>query len=238
MPRGHQLIWSDLSFDVVHDALRVSDRPLDLTLAVECSEIVRRRAGLSAVRVSMTAFADTTTIGHARTRFSVHNPGIYQRLRAAGHHDPTAARAGALRLLTPGVLPDRVGRHRADDVVLAPTDRSHVWQLRADLDHPILFDHPVDHAPGMLLLEAARQAAICAQPVGSTAVTGMATRFHRYVELDRPAWVKLTSGAPSRCTVRIDQDEQACFEAEVVTRTTPLTIGTPSRPDLVQVGCP
>ncbi|MFF8732844.1 AfsA-related hotdog domain-containing protein [Streptomyces sp. NPDC015171] len=43
--------------------------------------------------------------------------------------------------------------------MLAATERAGRWQLRIEQDHPVLFGHPVDHAPGMLLLEALRQAA-------------------------------------------------------------------------------
>ncbi|SFL96136.1 ScbA/BarX family gamma-butyrolactone biosynthesis protein [Streptomyces pini] len=217
VPFGHQFVWSDLSFGVAYDALWASDRTMDLTLTVECSEVTRRRAGFSSARVSVCASTNTTTVGHARTRFSVHSPDVYRRLRA-GRHDTAAARASALRP-TPGVLPASVGRHLPQDVVLAPTVHSDVWRLRVDLSHPILFDHPVDHAPGMLLLEATRQAVLSVHPTGDAVVTSMAARFHRYVELDRPAWVRLASGTHGSFSVSIDQDEQTCFEAEATTKT-------------------
>ncbi|MBF9072795.1 ScbA/BarX family gamma-butyrolactone biosynthesis protein [Streptacidiphilus fuscans] len=217
VPLGHQLIWGDLSFSVSTEAMQLADQPQDVTLSLTFGDVVRRRDSLTVGCVSMTAVAHGTTIGHARTRFSAHSPGVYQRLRA-GRADLATARANALHP-GPGLLPASVGRHLAQDVVLSPTQsptqHARTWRLRADLDHPILFDHPVDHAPGMLLLEAARQATVCGHPAGNAAVTDMTTRFHRYVELDRPAWVRLAPGDNNVFHVRVDQDERTCFEAEV-----------------------
>lgn len=90
----------------------------------------------------------------------------------------------------PPVDPHRVDRTSPDDVVLSPVagGRPGRWMLRVDPAHPVLFDHAVDHAPGMLLLEAARQAAH-AVGGGSSTVFGMRTHFARYVELDAPAVV-------------------------------------------------
>ncbi|MFI6341435.1 ScbA/BarX family gamma-butyrolactone biosynthesis protein [Streptomyces sp. NPDC050535] len=39
-----------------------------------------------------------------------------------------------------------------------PHTTTRSWLLRLNTSHPTLFDHPQDHVPGMLLLEAARQA--------------------------------------------------------------------------------
>ncbi|MCZ0971672.1 AfsA-related hotdog domain-containing protein [Streptomyces albulus] len=54
--------------------------------------------------------------------------------------------------------------------------------------HPVLFDHPVDHVPGMLMVEAARQAARAVAPHWSLPVA-LDCSFARYAELDAPCWV-------------------------------------------------
>ncbi|MDB1090273.1 ScbA/BarX family gamma-butyrolactone biosynthesis protein [Streptomyces sp. ACA25] len=215
VPLDHQLVWKDLSFHVLPDALRVGPQPLEVRLVVTCVEAVRRRGMLAAACMRMTAWADGSALGHAHTRYSAHSPGVYRRLRA-GRHDTAAARANALPPAE-GVPPEKVARHLPGDVVLSPTRHLRTWQLRVDLDHPILFDHPVDHVPGMLLLEAARQAAITSHPAGCTIVTSMTTRFHRYLELDRPVWLTLTSDSSDLLNVRVEQDHVTCFEAAVGT---------------------
>lgn len=71
----------------------------------------------------------------------------------------------------------------------------------------MLFDDPVDHVPGMLLLEAARQAAHAAcAPSGPVLVSSMEVSFNRYVEFDTPCLIDArsepTTGPDS--TVRVD----------------------------------
>ncbi|MGW1463616.1 ScbA/BarX family gamma-butyrolactone biosynthesis protein [Streptomyces sp. NPDC002308] len=219
VPLGYQLIWNEFSFEVVHEELRVGAEPLDVTLVVERGALPPGRNTFRAMSVSATAVAGGTTIGSAVTSFSAHSPAIYRRLRG-GRHDAAEARARSL-VPAPGERPERVGRLAAGDVVLSPTGEPGTWQLRVDLDHPFLFDHPVDHIPGMLLLEAARQATIaaCSPGGGSAAVTGMTTRFHRYVELDRPARLQLSPDGPDLFSARVVQDEQICFEIETAVQT-------------------
>ncbi|MYU48012.1 hypothetical protein GTV15_14040, partial [Streptomyces sp. SID7803] len=68
------------------------------------------------------------------------------------------------------------------------------WLLTPpDLNHPILFDHKGDHVPGMVLLEAARQAAcaVMAPPLVHPPAAA-SNDFHQYAELDRPCWVEVT----------------------------------------------
>jgi hypothetical protein len=75
------------------------------------------------------------------------------------------------------------------DVVLSPVGEPDRWQLRVDTRHPVLFDHMVDHVPGMLLLEAARQAA--AATLGHACLPlAVASEFLRYVELDAPCAIE------------------------------------------------
>ncbi|WP_280409454.1 AfsA-related hotdog domain-containing protein [Nocardia brasiliensis] len=58
----------------------------------------------------------------------------------------------------------RLGREHPKNVLLAHGSRATAggmsFRLAFDPAHPFFFDHPMDHVPGMLLLEAARQAAL------------------------------------------------------------------------------
>jgi hypothetical protein len=99
-------------------------------------------------------------------------------------------------------------------VVLSPTAGPNVWQLRVDTRHPVLFDHQLDHVPGMLLLEAARQGATAALGARSILPLTMACDFRKYVELDLPCVIEAvpeSAGGPGTpAVVRIigrQQDE-------------------------------
>ena len=104
---------------------------------------------------------------------------------------------------------------------LAEAARTGRWQLRADQDHLVLFDHPVDHAPGMLLLEALRQAAHAVSPTTDSTVTGMSVSFQGWVELDAPAWVSVAPLRRNRLKAVIEQEDKTCLSGEVVIEADP-----------------
>ncbi|MGI5359649.1 AfsA-related hotdog domain-containing protein [Streptomyces sp. CA-252508] len=53
-----------------------------------------------------------------------------------------------------------------------------------------MFDHPVDHVPGMVLLEAARQATAAVLGDGDMLPIAITSQFTRYAELDEPCSVE------------------------------------------------
>ncbi|MFC9895184.1 ScbA/BarX family gamma-butyrolactone biosynthesis protein [Nocardia sp. NPDC127579] len=84
---------------------------------------------------------------------------------------------------------DVVGRENPRNVVIGPpchAGRIARAGLVADLAHPFLFDHQLDHVPGSLLIEAARQTALTLLP-DLPRLVSVASGFERFVELDRPA---------------------------------------------------
>ncbi|WP_330349516.1 AfsA-related hotdog domain-containing protein [Streptomyces sp. NBC_00582] len=69
-------------------------------------------------------------------------------------------------------------------------EHQHRWRLRNDVSHTLLFDHPVDHVPGLVLLEAAHQAAQAVASPTPLDVTHIAIGYERYVEFDEPCWIQ------------------------------------------------
>jgi len=141
---------------------------------------------LACMLMKVDVIRDGIRVGTAQTRVANTAPALYQRLRGP-YADLDASIARALPL-PPPAAPAQVARENFADVVLSPPDSPRRHQLRVGLGHPVLFDHPVDHAPGMLLLEAARQAGHTAvqQPA---AMLSMDVVFARYAELDTPCWI-------------------------------------------------
>ncbi|MFJ6700850.1 ScbA/BarX family gamma-butyrolactone biosynthesis protein [Streptomyces sp. NPDC091272] len=181
VPVGHHLIWQHLTFEVDPSAMYIDERPGAVTLHLTCSDVTVRSGRLAALTMRVTALRDGIPMGTAEARFSSHSPAIYRRLRAgSGEGAPTAAASGAL----PGISPDQAGRVSAGDVVLAETGVQDRWLLRSDTTHPLFFDHPVDHVPGMLLLEAARQAAHAQAWPLPLYPYRLASTFFQYVEFN------------------------------------------------------
>lgn len=132
-------------------------------------------------------FASCT--GHA----SVVSTAAYRRLRGATEAvAPPPAGTGR-----PGrPEPEQVGVPQARDVLLARTPSGSLELSLADACHPVFFDHPSDHVPGMVLLEAARQACHLDQPAGSAPaqLAAMALTTDHFCEWDRTTLLRLRHG--------------------------------------------
>jgi hypothetical protein len=218
VPFGHQLLWERFQWDLKPVALRYEGRAAEVELRVACTDVRYRKESAAAVVLTAEAWREGSRLGSARTHFTIQNRAIYARLRGA-YADIGLANARALPAPPPAPAVV-VGKERAEDVVLSPAGGDNRWQLRADTSHPILFDHPVDHVPGMLLLEAARQAAQATAASRATVVIGMETTFIRYAELDVPCWIDarpLPEGAagPRRVLVTARQNDEEIFTCVV-----------------------
>ncbi|WP_426565370.1 ScbA/BarX family gamma-butyrolactone biosynthesis protein [Angustibacter sp. McL0619] len=101
------------------------------------------------------------------------------------------------------VAAERVGRHFDQDVLVDQDPRpSGGCALRVDPTHPVHFDHPQDHVPGMLLIDAARQVALLMQP--QHRMSGLEVQFTRFVELGQTCHIVaslVTSPAGRAATV-------------------------------------
>ncbi|RMI41130.1 AfsA-related hotdog domain-containing protein [Streptomyces triticirhizae] len=118
------------------------------------------------------------------------SPQAYQKLRAKRR---TAGPDARLPRFTPAA-PTTVGRREPRNIFITEpvfTGRSEAsCVLVTDPSHPHMFDHPLDHVPGHLQMEAARQLAIASvsRLHGLSAETltigGITTDFNDYAELD------------------------------------------------------
>jgi hypothetical protein len=95
-----------------------------------------------------------------------------------------------------------VGRRCDRNVVIGPPQLDNGFALApvvVDTGHPTLFDHPLDHLPGMVLVEAFRQLATAATAVsanlGFGLVTSLRCRFTEFAELDAHAVCHCQLGA-------------------------------------------
>ncbi|MGW0395751.1 ScbA/BarX family gamma-butyrolactone biosynthesis protein [Streptomyces sp. NPDC003042] len=219
VPFGHQLGWSRLRYAVNPHAMRVERTPAECQLHAHCTDITYRRGLPARLSVHYEITRGPTLLAVASTVFHCHTPAVYQRLRGG--------RAGtrefwAMPEPTPPLPPGPGRRDRPEDVVLSPAPDADQWRLRVDTAHPVLFDHPVDHVPGMLLLEAARQAAHASAPDGGAWwPASMNVTFNRYVEFTSPCWIHAeqvpphSEGRDQALRVTAVQDEVPVFEATV-----------------------
>ncbi|MFF0560936.1 ScbA/BarX family gamma-butyrolactone biosynthesis protein [Streptomyces sp. NPDC004266] len=218
MPFGYQLSWRDLRYEIDPAGLHVKGAPAEVELRVSCSDIRYLRSVPASIRMHIELVRDGVPFAVVETEFGCHSPEVYRRLRA-GRGDAVGMFLGA-PLPTSPVPPGLVGRGRDQDVVLSPSGELGRWRLRVDTTHPVLFDHPVDHVPGMVLLESVRQAAHALNPSrGSLLPLFMDVRFNRYVEFDSPCRIEAEAlpgeSAPGRHRLRVNalQGEASAFSA-------------------------
>ncbi|UZK56518.1 ScbA protein [Streptomyces drozdowiczii] len=200
VPLGDAFVMWELRYTTAAGHLVLGGGPWDVMVEVNCSDIRRRGSGLGSMRVGFVLRRDGAVLAVCGSRISCTSAAAYRRLRG---HRPTAAAPPP-----PALAPRTVGRTAERDVVLAPPAAPGRWQLRLDTGHPTLFGRPNDHVPGILLLEAARQAANATVP-GFLPVT-LRSDFLRYVELDRPCWIEAAT-APAGVLVRAVQDGETVF---------------------------
>ncbi|MFB9465887.1 ScbA/BarX family gamma-butyrolactone biosynthesis protein [Streptomyces cinereospinus] len=209
VPLGHHFVLQEFDVDTAPEYLEVGPAPAEPVVDVHFAE-VRHRAGRPAgARYTADVTLGGVRVATARVAFTCVTESVYGRLR--GGRTPATVSVPP----PPSGLPPRaVGRALDADVVLAPTGRNDHWRLRIDTAHPVFFDHPLDHAPGMLLLESARQAARVTAP-GAGTPAAFRSVFHRYAELDQPVWIQASDENGTGVRVVATQGKSAVFECLV-----------------------
>ncbi len=204
IPLGHPFVLGEISVELDETLPALTDAVLEThcrraaghprRACLELDATVRA-AGREAARAA----------GRARVRWEAMEPRRYALLRrrgatASGPADPGADGAVALSPALLGLRQDR------DVLLAADAGRSGRWWLRLDPGHPVLFDHPSDHIPGMALVEAFRQAAgLTAVARGAVApdrvrdVSALTVEFTSFGEPDLPVAITVepagTAGA-------------------------------------------
>jgi hypothetical protein len=190
VPLSHQIIMWDMRWDVDPNQLAIGPAPTDLRINAHYIDQAQSDGIPSRGRfvIKSDIWRDDRLVATSTTHFSCVSAAAYRRLRGEAPRTPyIPPSAGQSTRMHPA----RVGRSHRNDVVLAPTDKAGRWLLAPDLCHPIMFDHQADHVPGMVLLEAARQASCAMLPDGATLLpTQMVSEFHRYVEFSSPCWIE------------------------------------------------
>ncbi|OIJ94465.1 gamma-butyrolactone biosynthesis enzyme [Streptomyces sp. MUSC 14] len=215
---GHQFLMRSISFAATRELFAATPAPTEVELHTVCRDIVRRGKNLAGMHYEVTAKVNGVALATAGAAFNCTGPTVYKRLRGE--------RPMQTRLLPgPAIDPRRVGRTDPQHVVLSEdtVGRGNIWELRVDTSHPIFFDHPVDHVPGMVLLEAARQAAHAATGLADALVLDLDSYFERYAELDARCDIEaipagVDAGGDALVDVRGIQFDRTVFTARLALR--------------------
>lgn len=189
VPLGHQFLLSELYLTTFAENMVIGRGPSELSLTATCTDMVRRGKRLAEFSMDITIERDGRSCAVGGGRFACISDGTYRRLRGTATTARLHSRAQPRHTLAAAA----VGKATPADVVLAATDLADCWLLDPDPRHAILFEHAGDHYPGMVLLEAAWQAATAlGGPQGFTP-SSVHAEFQRYAEFASPVWIKATS---------------------------------------------
>ncbi|WP_406444935.1 ScbA protein [Streptomyces sp. NBC_01613] len=184
VPVGDQFVMKELGHRVETPDFTVAGASGAIEVVVECSDVQLRAGRLIGMRVDLRFQRLGRLLATSMGILGCVSARVYRRLRS----ERMAAIGRPLPLL-PAVALYETGRDDRRDVVLAQAKHRPGWRLRLDTGNLTLFARPNDHVPGMVLLEAARQAATALTPGHVFHPASMRILFHKYCELAEPCWI-------------------------------------------------
>lgn len=180
MSTTDRFLMRRMIYDADLDGLRAGVAPAEIVIAVRAQRT--RTRSTSAVRLDVEFFRDEDLIGQGAGWVVCIEPRLYHRIRSSQCPQATSGEP------RPAPLPPAdVGLLEPEDVVLGHCFAPWKWPLRILTEHPVLFDHPLDHAPGMLSLEGMRQAGRAALGWPNAHLTACEATFLRLIELNQPS---------------------------------------------------
>ncbi|MET9426927.1 MULTISPECIES: ScbA/BarX family gamma-butyrolactone biosynthesis protein [unclassified Streptomyces] len=235
---GMPFVLSEISVDLFEALPPVGAEPLAVGLDVVCRAPAE---GARRLRLELEAevLVRHRSVGRVRVAWEPMEPRRYALLRRRGgqapdeapprhqppHVTPSHVPSSHFPLPYVPLPPARVGQLAERDVLIAAADphRAGRWWLRLDQDHPVLFDHESDHVPGMMLVEAFRQAgrvAAADSRPGASGVTRLAVTFSAFGELAVPVAItaepaERTDPAGTVFTLRARQGDRELAHATV-----------------------
>ncbi|MFF7969752.1 ScbA/BarX family gamma-butyrolactone biosynthesis protein [Streptomyces sp. NPDC007905] len=226
VPLGHKFLLRTVEFEVPDPAaLACGDHPTEAVITARVEHRFRTRAGLTGLRLHLTVVIGAHEALLARIDYSWMPPEDWKRMRK-GRRGALGLPDVPLALPGPRVGPALVGRRDPGNTVISPPytagDGTRRARLVAETTHPTLYDHWVDHVPGMLELEAFRQIALAAAVAAGTVRTRaavpvhLAARFSCFAEMDLPLECRtapILPGADIECTLH--QNRAVAAEARI-----------------------
>ncbi|MEU3840465.1 AfsA-related hotdog domain-containing protein [Streptomyces sp. NPDC028635] len=182
-----------------------SGDPAELTMDVTTDRPAGASAPARSAAYDMRFFLGGEEVGEVRMAVGYVSSAAYSVIRSKRRGSPPVSSDDVAAVPATVDAPD-VGRGSAVNALLTEPVRDGdgiVAGVRIPTDNPSMFDHAQDHLPGMVLTEAARQAAllcgarVLGQPAEATTMTGFDLAFTRFAELDALTTVSVSPGHES-----------------------------------------
>ncbi|GAA2244664.1 ScbA/BarX family gamma-butyrolactone biosynthesis protein [Streptomyces amakusaensis] len=162
------------------------------------------RTGARSRKTDFRIQVDHEMAAEASLAFSWASPPAYRRLRGTRLNVDWAGIA-----VDPAVPAEVAGCAGTSRIALSAGDRPGRWLLRTDTADPVLYDHPVDHVPGLALIEASYQAAHASTGSEAASLRRMTSVFRRYVEFGVPCRLEAAPEAAGIRVTGVQEGEEA-----------------------------
>ena len=193
---GNMFVFRGLGFGV-HDvgATRIDGGAKDALMLVEISDKKEYKGALGGYVVTARIFLDGIEAASGWAGVNFMAPDAYRGFRDKVRSGRDLESGANDATVLPGD-PRLCGKHDPRNAVLSELRPDGDWDREAsvlvDLGHRCLFDHALDHIPGMLLLEAAKQMAVATvadttgEPPELLAPLSVDGTFKTFAELELP----------------------------------------------------
>ncbi|MFF5013955.1 ScbA/BarX family gamma-butyrolactone biosynthesis protein [Streptomyces sp. NPDC001165] len=217
VPLGHHFVFKSLDLHIDdHAALRVGGTPLGAVLDVCVTPAGSPGSGRFDARIDITIEVDGQPCAHSTVAVVVVDARRYEVLRNRGRDLTSGITATTTAAAAPSRAPVIAGRQDANVLLrTAADDDSSTWLLHVDLQHPGYFEHPSDHVPGMMLLEAFRQAGHLTA-ASNCVLTALEARFRSFGELFQPIVIRSATGSDGLLRLTAVQGECTLAEADAL----------------------
>jgi hypothetical protein len=194
VPYSAKFIFDDAEFELISNKLSYNGEQSHVIVDVHISERKFRKSEINGLIFDMCVYIDGRIVANKKMNITWMDEKKWNKLRsfAISKKDEFAA------IIEPAKAND-VGRELQRNVVignLKSSDCKVISTLIADQTHPSIFDHPLDHIPGMLLIESYRQTALLALKhslkiqTQDIFIKKYKVCFLNFCEFDMPAYCK------------------------------------------------
>lgn len=213
-----KFMMEQFGFEIVGE-LEIHSAPMPLVLDMTTNQVDTRDGTVSRVDIAGVLREGPRILAHCNAIARCVSPASYHRIRAG--RDTYIAHFRARPPGSVAIPASSVGRSEEQDVLVAVNLPAGELYCAPDPRNYALFDHPLDHIPGMVIFDAAIQALRYRTNDPSLQITRLAATFPTFTEWNDTCDVAV-SFAPAgrewgRSCVTFAQSERTTAELDITT---------------------
>lgn len=210
VPMGQIFLMPDMSVHAPGGHSSDPGTPTEVNMLLDVKVSQRNAHGPAVLRVKARFELGGHPIATGTAGARLVDPASYARLRLRPATDGQPPQ-------TVPLPPERAGHRFSHNVAIGAGSPADSWPLHVDATNPTFFDHPLDHVPGLLMVEGIRQALRVRMMAPNLDFQSFEASFLKIVELDDDASVSLQTVViedqkTGRATAAITVNEAVCVE--------------------------